>query len=399
MHDELRPGTADQVREAVREALARREPLEIRSRGSKRELGRPIAPSRVLNVSRLAGISLYEPEELVLSCGPATPLAELEALLADHGQMLPFEPPYWGAHFHSADRGGTIGGAIAVNASGPRRFRAGAARDFVLGVQAVSGFGESFKTGGRVVKNVTGYDVSKLIAGSFGSLAVTTELTLKVLPKPQACATLGYACDSNEAALARIGQAASGACDPSGLAALPRPVVVRCAAGLSERVQRTGHPRMLALVRIEGRAASMDERVRVACEEIGAADLRIDGGESELLWRQIRDLDELLPDPDTPLWRLSVPPGDAARVLERFAGDDYLVDGAGGTLWVVPRDADVAPRPERGSVLLFRASAEQRARLPVFPHGDEASRRITRALKLAFDPERILNRSRLYPDL
>jgi glycolate oxidase FAD binding subunit len=297
-------------------------------------------------VSRLSGISLYEPEELVLSCGPATPLAELEALLADHGQMLPFEPPHWGAHFHSADRGGTIGGAIAVNASGPRRFRAGAARDFVLGVQAVSGFGESFKTGGRVVKNVTGYDVSKLIAGSFGSLAVMTELTLKVLPKPQACATLGYACDSNEAALARIGRAASG-----------------------------------------------------ACEEIGAADLRIDGGESELLWRQIRDLDALLPDPVTPLWRLSVPPGDAARVLERFAGDDYLVDGAGGTLWVVPRDADVAPRPERGSVLLFRASAEQRAALPVFPRGDEASRRITRALKLAFDPERILNRSRLYPDL
>ena len=158
--------------------------------GSKRAIGRPAQTDLTLDLSALSGITLYEPEELVLSAKAATPLAEIEALVAAKGQQLAFEPMDYATLLGGVAGRGTIGGALAANLSGPRRIKAGAARDHFLGFSAVSGRGETFKSGGRVVKNVTGYDLCKLIAGSWGTLAAMTEVTIKVLPAAETEETL-----------------------------------------------------------------------------------------------------------------------------------------------------------------------------------------------------------------
>ena len=186
----LRPETPEDVRDIVAAAVSAEEPLAVEGTGSKRGLGRPVQAARTLSLSAMSGITLYEPEELVLSAKAGTPIAEIEALVDAHGQRLEFEPIDYGP-LHGLDPGrGTLGGVIACNLAGPRRLKQGAARDHILGVNAVSGRAEIFKSGGRVVKNVTGYDLSKGLTGSYGTLAVMTDITIKVLPKTEAETTL-----------------------------------------------------------------------------------------------------------------------------------------------------------------------------------------------------------------
>src|SRR5437868_532351 len=194
------PAEINELREAVAEALAAEEPLELVGGGSKRGLGRPLQTPRTLDLSRLAGIRDYAPSELVLTAGAATPLPEIERALAEQGQMLAFEPPGWCGLLGVEDAAPTLGGVLACNLSGPRRIKAGAARDHFLGFRAVSGRAEIFKAGGKVVKNVTGYDLPKLMAGSYGSLAALEEVTVKVLPQAETVATVLFAGIVTEAA-------------------------------------------------------------------------------------------------------------------------------------------------------------------------------------------------------
>src|SRR5947207_9626513 len=206
------PSDLNELREAVATALAAAEPVEILAGGSKRALGRPLQTPHVLDVSRLAGIREYEPSELVLTAGAATPLAEIERALAKHAQLLAFEPPDWRTLLGGPeDRGGepSLGGALACNLAGPRRIKAGAARDHFLGFRAVSGRAEAFKAGGKVVKNVTGYDLCKLMTGSYGTLAALEEVTIKVLPRPETVATVLFA-EVEPAAAVRLMSAALG---------------------------------------------------------------------------------------------------------------------------------------------------------------------------------------------
>src|SRR5438128_557601 len=192
MSRSLKPRDAKAVEEAVQWAVSEGKTLEIVGSGSKRAIGRPTQTDATLDLSALSGITLYEPEELVLSARAGTPLKEIETLLASRGQHLAFEPMDCGPVLGGSSGAATIGAMLATNLSGPRRIKAGAARDHFLGFHAVSGRGEAFKSGGRVVKNVTGYDLSKLMAGSYGTLAVLTEVTLKVLPKPESTRTLVF---------------------------------------------------------------------------------------------------------------------------------------------------------------------------------------------------------------
>ena len=185
MTDILKPRDGKDVEAAVQWALAEGKALEIVGQGSKRAIGRPAQTDLTLDLSGLSGVTLYEPEELVLSAKAGTPIAEIEALVAAKGQQLAFEPMDYAAILGGTVGRGTIGGALAANLSGPRRIKAGAARDHFLGVTAISGRGETFKSGGRVVKNVTGYDLCKLLAGSWGTLAAMTEVTIKTLPRPE----------------------------------------------------------------------------------------------------------------------------------------------------------------------------------------------------------------------
>src|SRR5437660_11799957 len=185
MADTLKPRDQKDVAAAVEWATAEGKTLEVIGHGSKRAIGRAAQWDMTLDLSGVSGVTLYEPEELILSARAGTPLGEIEAMLAAKGQELAFEPMDYGPVLGSRERKGTLGGALAANLSGPRRIKAGAARDHFLGVAAVSGRGETFKSGGRLVKNVTGYDLCKVLAGSYGTLAVMTEVTVKILPRGQ----------------------------------------------------------------------------------------------------------------------------------------------------------------------------------------------------------------------
>ena len=251
----LRPRDANEVEAAVQSALAEAKTVEIVGHGSKRAIGRPAQTDLTLDLSALSGVTLYEPEELVLSAKAGTPLAEVEALLAANGQQLAFEPMDYAAVLGGVAGRGTIGGALAANVSGPRRVKAGAARDHFLGLSAVSGRGESFKSGGRVVKNVTGYDLCKLMAGSWGTLAAMTDVTIKVLPRAETEQTLLIRGLDAARAVAAMTSAMGSSCDVSGAAHLPAEIAARMPGTESAGAAVTA-------LRLEGFSPSVSERKR-----------------------------------------------------------------------------------------------------------------------------------------
>ena len=402
MSQQIEPGTAEELKEVVLWAVAEESPLEILGAGSKRGYGRPVDAETRVALGRLGGIGLYEPAELVMSAKPGTPLAEIEARLSANHQHLAFEPPDYGALLGGAPGRATIGGVLACNLSGPRRIQAGAARDHFLGVQAVTGRGELIKSGGRVVKNVTGYDLCKLLAGSFGTLAAVTEVTFKVLPAPEDARTLVLLAPDRAAAFAALRAAMGSACDVAGAAFLPAPAVKR-----SKVAPLAGAD--VALLRLEGQTPS----VRYRADRLKAL-LGADGAIEELdaagasAWREVRDV-ALLPA-DTPLWRVSVPPAAGVPfldALERALEFDWLADWAGGLLWLAVHGAEDAGAQAIRSALagpgghatLIRGSAGLRTAVPVFQPQDPALARLSARVKASFDPKRILNRGRMYPNV
>jgi glycolate oxidase FAD binding subunit len=401
----IRPNSAEELKEVVASAAAENTPLEILGAGSKRGLGRPVDAAVEVALDGLAGIGLYEPAELVMSARVGTPLAEIEAQLADNRQQLAFEPPDYGALLGAEPGSGTIGGMLACNLAGPRRIKAGAARDHFLGVQAVTGRGDLIKSGGRVVKNVTGYDLCKLFAGSFGTLAVMAEVTFKVLPVAEHETTLLLRAQTRAAGLAALRKAMASAGDVSGAAFLPA-----AAAGRSTIPGVAEAATDLAALRLEGPAPSVRERT-ARLQALLAADgetLELAPPDSAVLWREIRDVALLPPEP--PLWRVSVPPTAGAPLLEsleRHLELGWLADWAGGLLWLAVSDEPdagaarirAALEATGGHATLIRASAELRRAVPVFQPREPALARLSARVKDSFDPERILNRGRMYPDV
>ena len=364
------PTTAAEVAEIV----AAGRPLEVVSGGTKRSVGRVRGAEAVLSLAALNQVVDYAPEELVLTAQPGVSIATLEALVAAHGQMLPFEPPHL-ERLLGADGQATLGGVLAANLSGPRRIRAGAARDHVLGIAAVTGRGEIIKAGGRVVKNVTGYDLSKLIAGSWGTLAVLTEVTIKVLPAPRA-----------EASLLLSGLDARRACAAMALA-MNAPLEVSAVAHLPHEADGA-----VTAFRLEGFAASVaarSESLASLLRAYGTPEI-LDPGLSRALWARVREIEMFQGDP-RPLWRLSVPPADGWRVGEALPGD-AIYDWAGGQVWLASEAAEsqvrAAVRALGGHAVLFRG--EGRAFEPV----DGALARLTDRVKAAFDPNGVLNPGR-----
>src|SRR6202030_1491174 len=253
MADRFKPRDQQDVAAAVEWALAGGKTLEIVGAGSKREIGRAAQWDLTLDLSGLSRVTLYEPEELVLSAKAGTPLAEIEELVASHGQELAFEPMDYGPVLGRSMGRGTLGGALATNLSGPRRIKAGAARDHFLGVSAVSERGEVFKAGGRVVKNVTGYDLCKLLAGSWGTLAAMTDVTIKTLPRPETEATVIVVGLDAARAMQAMAAAMGSSCDVSGAAHLAADVAAR--VGDDVAVGRS-----VTVLRVEGVAPSVAHR-------------------------------------------------------------------------------------------------------------------------------------------
>lgn len=417
------PHRPDELSEIVRWAAANATPLRVVGRDSKAGLGRPVPAAHVLSLAGFSGVSGYEPSELILTAGAGTPLTEIEALLAENGQMLAFEPPDHARLFTASTSpptgdaeqpertgtlGGTLGGTVASNLSGPRRFLAGAARDHFLGFRAVNGRGEAFKAGGRVVKNVTGFDLPKLLAGSWGTLAALWEVTVKVMPVPEtSCTLLVFGLDDT-GANRLMSTAAASAHVVSGAAHLPAWVAARSAV-----VKAAGQA--VTALRVEGPELSTRHRV-AALKTLLAAGGRagiecdeLDNPATLALWREIRDLALLPVGGEREIWRLALPPASAPGVighLEKMASASaWLQDQAGGALWLsCPAgisDAQLrsALLPGGGHATLWSASAARRAAVPVFHPQPPALAALTRRVKLSFDPRAVLNPGRMYSDI
>ena len=416
MENEITPGTPEEVLDAVAEALAEGTRLEILGAGTKRNYGRPVEAGQRLSLSRLAGITLYEPNELVMTARPGTPLAEIEASLDENNQQLAFEPADYGPLLAGSEGvgeagGATIGGIFACDLSGPRRIAAGAARDHILGVKAVSGRAEAFKSGGRVVKNVTGYDMSKLLTGSFGTLAVMTEVTFKVLPAPHDSRTVVIPGLDDRAALDAMTKALAGPWEVTAAAHLPKPLAQR------SWVARIAGANAATVLRLEGPAPSVAARAEGLGK--GLADLGPAGelahADTRALWREIRDVHPLvsLPalGPGCEVWRISAPPSEAAAITERIAGNLRTLafyDWGGGLIWLAVGALDDMAATKRAAIVraaigdagghgtLIRADAETRRTVPVFQPQPDALAGLTRRVKENFDPKGILNAGRMY---
>jgi glycolate oxidase FAD binding subunit len=403
------PTTAAEVESIIAGAMAEERGLAVCGGGSKRPMRPPIAAAALLDMSALTGITVYDPDELVVTARAGTPLAEIEAALAERQQMLAFEPfdhaPLFGAALGRA----TLGGVVAANVSGSRRLSSGAARDHILGFTAVSGRGEALKGGGAVVKNVTGFDLPKLMAGSWGTLAVLLSVTMRVLPRPRAETTLLFRGLSDEAANHLMS------------AALATPAAVSAAAHVCA-------PRALTALRLEGFGPSVDARCVELLRVLKPADgsEAIEAEESRAFWRSVSTQDGL-PRAQHVLWRISVAPARGWQVRSLLAADDahYLYDWAGALVWAaIPEGAAHADgarlraiaRALGGHAMLIRAPQALRETLAsaagagaaagigtgtiagatAGSHGGDPGnhgslQQLHRRLKAAFDPRGILN--------
>lgn len=405
--DTLRVRDAKDVEEVVRAAIANEQPLEIVGHGSKRAIGHAMATNAVLDVSALNAVTSYEPNELIVTLQAGAPLNDVLSLIDAKNQQFAFEPMNT-APLLGTPALGTIGGMIAAGLAGPRRIRAGGARDHLLGAHAVSGFGDSFKTGGKVVKNVTGYDLCKLLAGSWGTLSVMTEVTLKVMPKPEAERTLLlHGLDdatANKAMTAALGSPF----DVSGAAHLAKSAF---RAKTEELGDLAGGGEALTVLRLEGIAASAVHRagsLREWLAPFGTATL-IEDVASAALWATIRDV---LPFAASgalgawPVWRIVCPPASGALLgaqLARETGGDVIYDWGGGLIW-----AALPPKPDAhapvvraranaagGHATLIRAAEDVRRMIDVFHPQAPGIAALSERVRASFDPKSVFNRGRL----
>jgi glycolate oxidase FAD binding subunit len=398
MPDALKPRNDTEVLDAVRWAVAEEKTLEVVGRGTKRMIGRAAQTDLTLDVSGLSGVTLYEPEELVLSAQAGTPIAEIEKLLAASNQELAFEPVDLGPLLGGKAGAGSLGGVVATNLSGPRRIKAGAVRDHALGVAAVSGRGEAFKGGGRVVKNVTGYDLPRFLTGSWGTLAVATSWTLKVLPAAEDVATL-FVLGLDDA---RAGEAMRAvmntAADVSAAAHFP--------ARIAARLGVPGGGKSVTALRLEGVPPSIAYRCEKLTEMMKPLGefATLAAPESRLFWRAVRDAKPFADGSARAVWRISVPPtlGPAVGTALAALGADVFYDWAGGLIWAemkddAPREAEVrAALGNVGHAMLVRASVSARASALSFQPLEPGLAALVKRLKESFDPCGILNPGRMY---
>ncbi|MGI9484799.1 MAG: glycolate oxidase subunit GlcE [Geminicoccaceae bacterium] len=395
----LKPGDDKEMQAAVEQACALGRALEVVGGSTKRALGRPVIADDRLDLSKLADVIDYEPAELVLTARPGTLLSDIETMLAETGQALAFEPPDY-SELLGTDHAGTLGGVIAANLSGPRRIKAGAARDHLLGFKGVTGHGRAFKSGGRVVKNVTGYDLSKLITGSMGTLAALSELSIKALPCPEVTWTLALRDLDDRAATAIMIRAMASAHEVSGAAHLPAGTPAGLGFGSAA----------LTVIRLEGPAPSVEARFTALQKELEDGDKLEDKG-SLTLWKGVRDVAPLTGAADRAVWRLSLPPSAGPSVVEAIGERldvNHYYDWAGGLVWlatteeggagasIVRRSIEDASDAGNGYATLVRASETVRRNVPVYQPQEPALAALTKRVKESFDPKRILNPSRMY---
>ena len=392
------PHDADAAADIVRAAAARTEHLRLVGGGTKAGIGRPAQnpaseDEATLSTAGLSGITLYEPAEMVVSALAGTPLAEVQALLTGRGQMLPFEPM---DHRRLMGTDGTpsFGAVASTNTSGPRRINAGAARDSLIGVRFVNGRGEIIKSGGRVMKNVTGLDLVKLMAGAWGTLGLLTEVTFKVLPVQERISTLVFSGLDDARAVAALAAALGSPFELTGAAHLP--------AGI-------GGPEARTALRVEGFSDSVASRLgdlTTLLRRFGAPEI-VEGDTGTDLWTGIRDAVPLAEPAGAAIWRISTAPTHGPALTASIAAKRearWFYDWGGGLIWLATAAEDdagaatvrAAVKAQGGHATLVRAPDAVRAAVPVFEPLSEPLMRITAGLKAAHDPLGVFNPGRMY---
>ena len=397
------PDTVEELAYLVAEAADTRTPLEVMGHGTKREVGRLVQYGAVLSTESLVGVSLYEPTELVLVALAGTPVAQIEQMLAENDQELPFEPVDLGSVLGFGPGQATIGGVLATNISGSRRILSGSARDHLLGVQAVNGRGETIRSGGRVMKNVTGYDLSRALAGSWGTLAVLTEVAIKVLPTQREVRTLLCFGLADPTGVEVLGLALGTPFEVSGTVHVNGELAQRFS---DEEISRPGQS--VTAIRVENFPASARYRASRLKQMLQAyaPALELDTARSRMFWDDVKSL-RMFERTGRPLWRISMAPTSGPKLVHSLARKidvRALYDWSGGLIWLdTPLITDAGAVEIRrtlaefgGHATLIRAEPQARAVIDVFQPLDAPLMALTAALKQAFDPVGILNPGRMY---
>ncbi|OJU26345.1 MAG: FAD-linked oxidase [Alphaproteobacteria bacterium 64-6] len=401
-----RPGSERELQRLIIDAVRAEMPVEVLGAGTKRNIGRPVNAGLAITTASLRGVTLYEPTELVMGARAGTPLADIEERLAVKGQMLAFEPIDLGPVLGGAAGSGTIGAVFATNLSGSRRVMSGGARDHLLGIEAITGAGQAFRGGGRVMKNVTGYDLCRAVCGSWGTLAVMTSVIFKVLPRPERTGTLIFLGLDDTSAIEALCAALGTPFEVSGAIHLQAP--------LAARLRHTGlaaTQKAVTAVRIETFESSLRyrlDRLKEALRAFGEIH-ELDDASSLAFWRELRQL-SVLQGNAAPLWRISTAPRSGPTVvtaIARYMECRAFYDWSGGLIWAEVLDtADAGAGDVRrviashgGHATLVRAAPAVRAGVDVFQPLEPDLDAITRGIKAVFDPADILNRGRLLANL
>ena len=399
--DAFKPNSREEIAEIIKNCYKKNIPLEINGTKSKNKIGRNFQSEKTLDLSGYSGIIEYKPEELYIKVKAGTPLKEILEAIDKNNQQLAFEPIDFGFLFEGKSNGGTIGGVVACNFAGPRRFKVGSARDHVLGFQGINGKGEIIKSGGTVVKNVTGYDLCKLVSGSYGTLTVLTELSIKVLPKSESSKTLIINNPFLKKAIEYLGIALSSSTDPSGGVFYP------------ERFENNFvfndliHKGALTAVRIEGPINSVDQRIGRLVKELSLLENEysvLDNFQTDLFWSKTRNL-EVYSNLKNNLLRVIVPVSETLNVIQKLKKYEinYFLDWGGNLIWLeletislkILREIKEITQEHSGYFTIIKLEEDLKASADIFTI-DPIKYKISEKIKKSFDPKRIFNPGKMY---
>ncbi len=397
----LKPKTENEISEVVRECYKKNIPLEINGSKSKNKIGKNFQTEKTLDMSSYSGIIDYKPEELYIKAKAGTSLEIINNALEKNNQQLAFEPIDFGCLFSGKKNLGTIGGVMACNFAGPRRFKVGSVRDHVLGFKGINGKGEIIKSGGTVVKNVTGYDLSKILSGSFGTLAVLSEIAVKVLPKSPCNKTLVIDNPHIKKALEYLNLALSSSSDCSGGVFYPE--IFRNYFSLNDLTIKGA----LTAIRIEGPAKSVDKRIEKLMKEINVNSNEVsilEPEQSNVFWKNTQNLN-VFSATKSNLLRIVSPPSETFDLIQKLKKFDikYFIDWGGNLVWLeinkvspkILREITDIVRSAKGYLTVIKIEEHLKAQIDIFAI-DLIKYKITEKIKKSFDPRRILNPGKMY---
>ena len=384
-------------------------PIELIGSGSKRKIGKPLQCSKTLSLTKLNGIIEYLPEELYIKVKACTSIQQIEEELKKNKQQLAFEPIDFGYLFNGKSNCGTAAGQVACNISGSRRFKVGSVRDHVLGFRGVNGKGEIIKSGGNVVKNVTGYDLSKLVCGSYGTLIALTEITFKVLPAPEASKTLIIHDKKIEPATFLLEQAISSSNDISGAAFFPiEPKVSGCVMNIEKtfKLNDLKYGGSLTTIRIEGSKKSMNLRIQNLIDELKIVNFNIsilDTYQSEIFWNKVKSL-EFFSSSKNNILRIVIPPSECVQLVYQLSNKfKYYLDWGGALMWMEAFElSEEMFESIRKKVVKHGGYVTMIKNSDYLPYVEDVFTinrgrfNISQNIKKSFDPKRILNPGKMY---